>query len=59
MQELWQKYKWIPQTAFGSTVFAAGFAFFLQPNDLSPGGISGLALLREEDSVEKQQSFDV
>lgn len=45
MQELWQKYKWIPMTVFGSAVFAAGFAFFLQPNDLSPGGISGLALL--------------
>jgi len=48
MQEFWQKYKWIPQTAFGSAVFAAGFAFFLQPNDLSPGGISGLALLLVE-----------
>lgn len=45
MQALWQKYKWIPMTVFGSAVFAAGFAFFLQPNDLSPGGISGLALL--------------
>jgi hypothetical protein len=48
MQELWQKYKWIPMTIFGSAVFAAGFAFFLQPNDLSPGGISGLALLLVE-----------
>ena len=48
MQEFWQKYKWIPQTILGSAVFAAGFAFFLQPNDLSPGGISGLALLLVE-----------
>ena len=48
MQELWQKYKWIPMTIFGSAVFAAGFAFFLQPNDMSPGGISGLALLLVE-----------
>ena len=48
MQSDWQKYKWIPQTALGSAVFAAGFAFFLQPNDLSPGGISGLALLLVE-----------
>ena len=48
MQKLWQAYKWIPQTIFGSAVFAAGFAFFLQPNDLSPGGISGLALLLVE-----------
>ena len=48
MQALWQNYKWIPMTIFGSAVFAAGFAFFLQPNDLSPGGISGLALLLVE-----------
>lgn len=45
MQEFWQKWKWIPMTVLGSAVFAAGFAFFLEPNDLSPGGISGLALL--------------
>ena len=45
MQSVWQKYKWIPQTILGSAVYAAGFAFFLQPNDMSPGGISGLALL--------------
>lgn len=48
MQELWQKYKWIPMTVAGSAVFAAGFAFFLQPNDMSPGGISGLALILVE-----------
>ena len=45
MQKLWQNYKWIPETILGSAIFAAGFAFFLQPNDLSPGGSSGLALL--------------
>lgn len=48
MQELWQKYKWIPMTVAGSAIFAAGFAFFLQPNDMSPGGISGLALILVE-----------
>ena len=48
MQEIWQKYKWIPMTVAGSAVFAAGFAFFLQPNDMSPGGISGLALILVE-----------
>ena len=48
MQALWQKFKWIPMTIFGSAVFAAGFAFFLQPNDMSPGGISGMALLLVE-----------
>ena len=48
MQTYWQKYKWIPQTVLGSAVFAAGFAFFLQPNDMSSGGISGLALILVE-----------
>ena len=48
MQEHWQKYKWIPMTVAGSAIFAAGFAFFLQPNDMSPGGISGLALILVE-----------
>lgn len=45
MHDLWQKYGWIIKTVFGSAVFAAGFAFFLQPNDMSPGGISGLSLV--------------
>ena len=48
MQEFGHKLKWIPMTVLGSAVFAAGFAFFLQPNDLSSGGISGLALLLVE-----------
>ena len=45
MKDLWHKYGWIMKTVFGSAVFSAGFAFFLQPNDMSPGGISGLALV--------------
>ena len=48
MQKLWQDYQWIPQTVLGSALFAAGFAFFLEPNDLSSGGISGLALILVE-----------
>ena len=48
MQKLWQTYQWVPQTVLGSALFAAGFAFFLQPNDLSSGGISGLALILVE-----------
>ena len=43
MKELWKKYSWIPVTVFGSAVFALGFALFLMPNDMNPGGISGLA----------------
>jgi len=45
MRKFWQKYKWIPATVLGSTIFALGFAYFLMPNDMSPGGISGLALV--------------
>ena len=45
MRELWNKYKWIPETAIGSGIFALGFSLFLMPNDMSPGGISGLAMI--------------
>ncbi len=43
MKAFWQEHKWIFATVFGSTVFALGFALFLQPNDMNAGGISGLA----------------
>ena len=45
MHALKQNLRWIIATIVGSTIFALGFAFFLQPNDMSPGGISGLALV--------------
>ncbi len=45
MKELWKKYRWIVDTILGSALFAAGFALFLEPNDMSPGGVSGLALV--------------
>ncbi len=48
MRTLWHKYGWIVKTIFGSGVFALGFALFLQPNDISPGGISGLSLVAVE-----------
>lgn len=48
MREFWNKYGWIPVTIAGSLIFSLGFAFFLQPNDMSPGGISGLALVITE-----------
>lgn len=48
MREFWNKYSWIPATLGGSLVFSVGFSFFLQPNDMSPGGISGLALVITE-----------
>ena len=48
MKEFWHKYNWILATILGSTVFALGFSLFLQPNAISPGGISGLALVAVE-----------
>ena len=45
MKEFWHKYKWIFATVIGSTVFALGFSLFLLPNDMSSGGVSGLALV--------------
>lgn len=48
MGNLWNKYKWIVATVMGSAVFALGFSLFLQPNDMSPGGISGLAMVAVE-----------
>ena len=36
---------WIAVTLLGSALFALGFSCFLMPNDISTGGISGLALV--------------
>ena len=48
MDKLWSKYGWIGMTILGSSIFALGFSLFLQPNDMSPGGISGLAMVAVE-----------
>lgn len=45
MKELYLKYKWLLATVVGSAVFALGFTVFLEPSDLSAGGISGLAMI--------------
>lgn len=45
MRNFWQKFGWLVATVLGSSLFAAGFSLFLQPNDLNPGGISGLAMV--------------
>ena len=39
---------WIAVTLLGSALFALGFSCFLMPNDISTGGISGLALVAVE-----------
>lgn len=43
MRILWHKFGWIAATVLGSTVFALGFALFLEPNNMNSGGVSGLA----------------
>jgi len=43
MERIWKSYGWIVSTLVGSAVFALGFDLFLAPNDLNPGGISGLS----------------
>ena len=48
MRAVWHKFGWIPVTVIGSAIFALGFSLFLQPNDMSPGGISGLAMVLTE-----------
>lgn len=48
MKQLWKSYRWVLETIVGSALFSVGFAFFLQPNDMSSGGISGLALVAVE-----------
>ena len=45
MKTTWQKYGWIIVTLAGSAIFALGFDIFLMPNDLNPGGISGLSMV--------------
>ena len=45
MKNLWHKFGWIVATVVGSAIFALGFSMFLEPNDMSAGGISGLALV--------------
>lgn len=45
MKKLWSRFGWIVETIVGSALFAVGFALFLEPNDISPGGVSGIALV--------------
>ena len=45
MEQLWKKHGWLVSTLVGSFIFALGFDFFLAPNDLNSGGISGLAMV--------------
>ena len=48
MSNFQKKYGWIVVTILGSALFALGLSCFLLPNDISTGGISGLALVAVE-----------
>ena len=48
MKNLWKQCGWIAATILGSALFAFGFSCFLMPNEISTGGISGLALVAVE-----------
>lgn len=48
MKQLWHNFGWIPATMLGSALFSLGFSLFLAPNDMNPGGISGLAMVAVE-----------
>ena len=43
MKQIWNRFGWIVSTLAGSFLFALGFSLFLAPNNLNPGGISGLS----------------
>ena len=45
MKKYWKDLVWLLGTVGGSAVFALGFALFLEPYGMSPGGISGLAMV--------------
>lgn len=45
MSNFRKKFSWVAATILGSALFAFGFSCFLLPNDVSTGGISGLALV--------------
>ena len=45
MKSLVKNARWVMMIALGCAIFALGFDLFLEPNGLSAGGISGIALI--------------
>ena len=45
MKKYWNDLVWVLGTVAGSAIFAFGFSLFLEPYGMSPGGISGLAMV--------------
>ena len=45
MKKFAKNLRWVFMIALGCAVFALGFDLFLEPNGLTAGGISGIALI--------------
>ena len=45
MKKIAYNIRWVAMIALGCAIFALGFDLFLEPNGLSAGGISGIALI--------------
>ena len=45
MKKIAENLRWVMMIALGCAIFALGFDLFLEPNGLSAGGISGIALI--------------
>ena len=45
MKKIAENIRWVLMIALGCAIFALGFDLFLEPNGLSAGGISGIALI--------------
>ena len=45
MKKFTEYFRWLFMIALGCAIFALGFDLFLEPNGLTAGGISGIALI--------------
>lgn len=45
MKKGMKTFLWIAKIIFGCALFSVGFAFFLEPNNVNAGGITGLAMI--------------
>ena len=45
MKKYAEYFRWVFMIALGCAIFALGFDLFLEPNGLTAGGISGIALI--------------
>ena len=45
MKKVMKTFLWIAKIILGCALFSVGFAFFLEPNNVNAGGITGLAMI--------------